>query len=204
MKISYAITVSTEITEFSELMKYIVGHMSSEDEIVVLVDESKGFSEDIEVFEGNNIHYFYDVFQNNFADWKNNLNSHCMGDWIFQIDADEMPSEPLIQHLHEILDINSKAECIALPRKNIVNGITPEDILRWRWRNSEHGINWPDYQCRLYRNNFKIRWKGLVHEKLVGFDTYTCVPPDNTPYYLNHFKTIEKQKKQNSYYETLK
>lgn len=201
MKVSYAITVSTEVEEFSKLVRLLIEYMDSEDEIIVLVDESKGFSEDIEFFENPNVHYFYDNFQDNFADWKNKLNFYCTGDWILQLDADELPTIALIQDIHTILESN-QVECIAIPRKNIVDGITSEDIWKWGWKVTEDGINWPDYQWRLYRNIENIRWKGRVHEKPVGFKTYTFIPSSNN-YYLEHTKGIEKQRKQNNYYCTL-
>ena len=39
-----------------------------------------------------------------FASYKNNLKSHCKGDYIFQIDVDEVPNEYLLDNLHEILE----------------------------------------------------------------------------------------------------
>jgi hypothetical protein len=36
--------------------------------------------------------WYKDKFNNHFADWKNKLTSFCSGDYIYQIDADEMVS----------------------------------------------------------------------------------------------------------------
>ena len=43
---------------------------------------------------------------------KNKLNDYCTGDYIYQIDADEMISEYVIQNLHQILELNPKVDLI--------------------------------------------------------------------------------------------
>lgn len=64
-------------------------------------------------------------------------------------------------------------------------------------------VNKWDYQTRIYRNDYpRIKWEGKVHERIVGNETFTQLPPEEF-YCLNHSKTIEKQEKQNSYYDTL-
>jgi hypothetical protein len=45
-------------------------------------------------------------FDRHFANWKNKLNSYCTGDYIFQIDADEIPTKTLIDYLPDIIDGN--------------------------------------------------------------------------------------------------
>lgn len=63
-------------------------------------------------------------------------------------------------------------------------------------------VNWPDYQWRIWKNKPEIKWVNKVHERLDGFKTYTAMP-DVEYFALNHPKTIEKQEKQNNYYDTL-
>jgi hypothetical protein len=48
----------------------------------------------------------------------------------------------------------------------------------------------------------EIKWKNKVHEVLVGYKQYTSLP-EVPALSINHTKTIEKQEKQNSYYNTL-
>jgi hypothetical protein len=60
----------------------------------------------------------------NFAQYKNNLNKNCDGNWIFQIDADEIPNEYLIEALPFILEANEDTEAFWVPRVNTVAGIT--------------------------------------------------------------------------------
>jgi len=63
-------------------------------------------------------------------------------------------------------------------------------------------INWCDYQMRICKNIPEIKWKNKVHEVLEGFKTYTALP-DVEYFALHHPKTIDKQEKQNNYYDTL-
>ena len=60
----------------------------------------------------------------------------------------------------------------------------------------------PIYQWRIYKNAPHIKWKNKVHEVLGGFVQYANLPMEED-YSLYHPKTIDKQVKQNSYYDTL-
>lgn len=202
MKISYAITVCDELSEFERLITALRPHLKAEDEIVVLVDTSKGCGE-VFLEYSDVARIKYDKFEGNFSVWKNKLNSYCTGDWIFQIDADEVPSWDLLADLHTILKTSELTECIAVPRTNTVKDITLEDMQRWHWADTQFGINWPDYQYRIYKNTPKIRWEGKVHERPVGFKYYSKFPENRDKYKLIHDKTIEKQRKQNAYYSTI-
>lgn len=61
-------------------------------------------------------------------------------------------------------------------------------------------INYPDYQGRLHKRGLK--WSGKVHERIVGARYYSILP-DLEVYSLIHHKTIEKQIKQNNFYNNL-
>ena len=133
---------------------------------------------------------------------KNKLTSLCSGDYIFQIDADEMISEWCLQNLSMVLQYNP-IDVLLVPRINTVEGITQEHINKWGWGVNEKGwVNFPDFQFRIYKNNNKIIWKNKVHEVLEGFTTVSVLPLDE-PWCLIHNKTIERQEKQNNYYEKL-
>jgi len=82
--------------------------------------------------------------------------------------------------------------------------LTLEHCKKWRWRIDENGrVNFPDYQMRLYKNDSeKIKWRKKIHEHLEGFDQYTELPLDDD-FCLIHAKTIERQEKQNNYYDSL-
>lgn len=204
MKVSYAVTVCNELEEIQKLIPFLIERKQPQDEIVVLVDTENGTGEVIEYLGTleNEIHLVGDIFKGHFADWKNYLTSLCSGDYIFQIDADEMPDVSLMENLHPILEVND-VDVILVPRVNVVKGITNEHIQKWGWNVNEHGwVNWPDPQWRIYKNVDYIEWQNKVHEKLVGYKTISNLPIDIN-FSLHHIKTIERQEKQNKYYDTL-
>ena len=207
MKISYAITVCNELKEIKRLIGYLVEGKRREDEIVILFDSKNGTKEVEEALDALNIVDWYKLhkapFNNHFADWKNLLTSLCTGDYIYQIDADELINEDLFEYLPSILEQNEEVDVYRVPRINTVKGLTQEHIQKWGWRVDEKGwVNFPDYQWRIYKNNGKIKWKNKVHEVLEGYKTLTALPTEEI-YCLIHEKTIERQEKQNSYYNTL-
>lgn len=207
MKISYAITVCNEFDEVIKLITQLLNYKGENSEIVVLLDTPKASTELIEYLElqaeADYITLIESEFDNDFAHWKNFLNSNCKGEWIFQIDADELLSPDLIVNLEDILGGNVDKDMIVVPRINIVNGLTESHIQKWGWNVNEKGwVNFPDVQTRIYKNSEKIGWVNKVHERIVGFESYTSFPTDEV-YCIMHIKDIERQEKQNNYYNTL-
>ena len=207
MKITYAITVCNEFVEIQRLLHFLLKEKRPQDNIVILYDETNGDPE-VESFlrthSVNNEYFWYKApFNKHFADWKNLLNSKCSGDYIFQIDADEIPCTPIIESLPAILESNPEIDVYLVSRVNTVQGLTDDHITKWGWNvNSEGWVNWPDYQWRIYKNAPHITWKNKVHEVLQGFKQYAYLPMEED-YSLYHPKGIEKQEKQNNYYNTL-
>lgn len=204
MKISFAITVCNELEEIKRLVPFILKHKRIQDEIVVLYDHKNGDEEVINFLLPYNIKPNVQSwrgldFDNNFADWKNKLSDYCEGDYIFQLDADEMISEYMVKNVSEIVSLNPEVELFLLPRINTVEGITEEHIKTWNWRLDELGrVNYPDYQGRLYKKG--LLWEGKVHERIVGVKHYSLLPSDEELYCIEHHKNIKKQEKQNNLY----
>jgi len=207
MKISYAITVCSEFVEIQNLISFLLDHKRHEDSIVVLYDIKNGH-EGIEQFlraksVNCEISWVPGEFEGHFADWKNKLTSICDGDYIFQIDADEIPDKQLIISLPKIIEGNPDNEVYLVPRVNTVEGLTDKHIKKWGWRVDNKGwVNWPDYQWRIWKNKPEIKWVNKVHEKLEGFKTYANLPPMKD-LALYHPKEIKRQEQQNEYYSTL-
>ena len=204
MKLSYAIPVCNEINEIKRLVSFLIENKREEDEIVVLFDSTNGSDEVDEYLKSveNIIVESYD-FDGDFAKMKNQLNEMCTGDYIFQIDADEMISEYLIDIIPEIITLNRNVDLFKIPRVNTVEGLTQEHIRKWGWRVDEKNkVNWPDYQTRIYRNEEKIKWEGKVHEKIVGCDVITVLPLEDQ-WALQHHKSIDRQEKQNERYQQI-
>lgn len=205
IKISYGITVKDELEEVKRLVNFLLSHKRKEDEIVILFDEKNGTDEVFDYIESqvHNCEVFCGKFEGHFADWKNLLTSHCTGDYIFQIDADEYPDEVLVLTLPEIFELTGDVDIILVPRVNTVEGITDSHIQKWGWTVNDKGwINYPDYQWRIYKNTPSIKWENKVHEILVGYKSYATLP-ERQEYSLYHPKTIARQEKQNNYYSTL-
>lgn len=207
MKISYAITVCNELEEIGYLIQFIHQYKRPEDEICVLLDKPKAPQQLIDqLYRYSSADWIIlkeSTFQGHFADWKNELTTICSGDYIFQIDADEYPNEYLIESLPEILETNSEVEVYVVPRVNTVEGLTQEHIQKWGWHINESGwVNYPDYQWRIYKNSSNIKWKNKVHEVIDGYKTMAQLPAYED-LSLYHPKTIDRQEKQNNFYNTL-
>ena len=208
MNISYAIPVCNEIAEITKLLNFLEKYIDKEDEVIVLFDTNNG-SQSVENYLRSKsvnptfFQWYPYHFDGHFANMKNHLKSLCTGDWIFQIDADELPHESLIINLKELLKLNPTTELFLVPRVNTVNGLTQEHINKWRWNINENGwVNWPDYQTRIIQNGPKIQWASKVHEVIVGFSTQGALPMEEE-WCLYHPKTIGRQETQNSFYDTL-
>ena len=76
MKISYAITVCTELEEIKQLLPFLLKNKRKEDEVVVLFDLTNG-SEEVKKYllQTSEVYAVFDWFQNNFSEWKNKLNT---------------------------------------------------------------------------------------------------------------------------------
>ena len=209
MKISYAITVCNEHKELDRLMSFLFEHKRQEDEVVVQMDKDNCTDEVwdvVEKYESKQASEYSNhsfPLDKNFAAYKNKLNSNCKGDWIFQIDADEIPNEYLIKALPYILEANDGVEAFWVPRVNTVAGITDEHVAKWGWKLNEEGwVNFPDWQMRVYRNKPEIYWMKPVHEQLKGYTKFANLPAEEK-FALYHPKDIGRQEKQNAFYETI-
>ena len=204
--ITFAITVSTEINEIQKLLPFILEHRNPEDEVVVLWDSKNGLPSVSDYLKSLNVNkslfywYGYD-FNGDFSDFKNKIIEISKGDYIFQIDADEMIDGDLIKSMGTLVEMNSGVELFVFPRINTVEGITDEHINQWGWRVTPEGwINFPDWQGRLYKRT--LRWSGKVHERINEASNYTMLPTDEI-YCIKHHKHIDRQIKQNNLYNTL-
>jgi glycosyltransferase involved in cell wall biosynthesis len=206
MKISYAITVCNELEEIKRLVPFLLEHKRIHDEIVILYDENNGNKEILDFLLPYNIKPNVQTWRsidwnNNFADWKNKLNDYCTGDYIYQIDADEMISEYMVKNLHEILELNPNVDLIFVPRINTVSGITYGHVVKWGWNLNEKGyVNFPDRQGRIYKKG--MSWYNRVHERIIGGSKFASLP-DDEEYCIQHHKTIERQERQNDLYSRI-
>ncbi|MBF70958.1 MAG: hypothetical protein CMA95_00425 [Euryarchaeota archaeon] len=202
MKISYGLTVCNEHAELENLITFLSKYPKDVDEIVIVYDQNRVTPEVLDVIEkykDSSIAHPFD-FKQNFLENKNYLNSKCTGDYIFQIDADEVPHEVLVQSLKQVLSANP-VELLITSRVNRVEGLTQEHINKWSWRVNEQGwVNFPDAQKRIYKNDPSIKWSGhQVHGMVEGFKTYVALPFEER-FSIYHNKQINRQEQQNARY----
>ena len=206
MKISYSILTHNETDSLLNLIHFIMKHKDEEDEIVILDDYSDNektkeiLDSSVSIYE---IKFEQRHLLKDYAGQKNHLTRMCSGDYIINIDADELPNKWLMKNIKEILEANPSIDLYWVPRVNTVDGLTQEHIDKWRWQVNEKGwVNWPDYQGRIWRNRPNILWKNKVHEVLTGYKEHTYLPSEEQ-FCFYHPKDIGRQEKQNEFYNTI-
>jgi len=184
MKISYGITVCDEAEELYNLLTFMLTSIDDNDEVIILRDMTKTtelvdkiIKSLISLYKPEQIKVVESSLNGDFATFKNKLIEHATGDYLFQIDADEMPNRFLIENIKPILKVNSTIDCFYIPRVNKVDGLTAAHIAKWGWRvDDEKRINFPDPQMRLFSLNKNVKWKNKVHEVLTYYQTVSTLP----------------------------
>ena len=206
MKISYSILTHNEDESLLKLLEFLVNHKDEEDEIVILDDysDNKTTKEILDTMCSiHEIKFEQRHLLKDYAGQKNHLKNMCTGDYIFNLDADELPNKWLMKNIKVILEANSSIDLYWVPRVNTVEGLTKKHIETWGWRVNEKGwVNWPDYQGRIWRNRPNIMWKNKVHEVLTGYKEHTYLPQEED-FCFYHPKDIDRQERQNKFYETI-
>jgi hypothetical protein len=192
MKITYSIQVCNESRELFSLLNFLCKLKDPEDNINVVVDSlhttdkvklvTDHFKSDITVYEKP-----FETFYKNVTFHK----TKATGDYIFHIDADEMPQESLILGMKNVIK-SSGADTISVPRINIHPGATTKFLTDMQFHVNQCGwINWPDYQSRVYRNCDEVTWTDELHTKLTGGSAIALQADPLVA--LWHIKSIEKQ-----------
>lgn len=214
--ITYAFLTHNESEKYlndsiGNIIKYISSKNDKINRTVIIVDDYSinAIQTNLKNFLNHTfVQLYFNKLNNNFSNQKNFMNSKCAGEWIFNIDADEVVPHSTLENLESIIQENEFIEAFAIPRANIVHGITLDHLKKWHWK-LEHidGIDdnlimWPDYQWRLYKNISRIKWVNSVHEVLSGYDTFNILPADINLAIL-HTKDIKRQEEQNGFYESI-
>ena len=207
MKISYSILTHNETDSLLKLIEFLVKHKDEEDEIVILDDfsDNEKTKEILDVMcSMHEITFEQRAFVKRLRWTKKLLDSHVQKvTYIVNIDADEIPHKKLMKNIKPILEANPTIDLYWVPRVNTVDGITDKHIQQWGWRVDEKGwVNYPDYQGRIWRNRPNILWKNKVHEVLSGYKEHTYLPAEEQ-FSFYHPKTIDRQEKQNLFYENI-
>ena len=195
MKISYAITVCNEAKDLYSLLSFLKKVKDPCDEINILVDTlhvTKTVRDVLEHFKDNIVVNERD-FCGDFAKHRNFHLERCSGEFIFVVDADEMPQEHLIKSVKGVI-IDTGADLVMIPRINIQPGYTQEWLNKMKFKTNKVGwINWPDYQGRIFKNAPGcIYYSRELHENIIGFEKRIILKPE--PHIaLWHIKSVDKQ-----------
>jgi len=206
MKVCYKILTHNETDSLEKLLDFLFENIKEKDHIIVVDDFSDSPTRKIlsKYVESNQYDYFQNKLEDDFSKQHNYADSLVRDefDYIFSIDADELPNKWLIENIHEILESND-IDLIWVPRINTVEGITEEYIQQWGWRVNEKGwVNFPDYQGRIYKNDESIHWENPVHEIVTGAKKVSHFPTEEE-FCLYHPKDIQRQVKQNELYSKI-
>jgi hypothetical protein len=194
IKITYSVQVCNESRELFSLLNFLIKTIDYIDNIHVVVDslhKTERVQKVIEYFKE-----YITVFERPFDTFCKNSQYHAdvaTGDYIFGIDADEMPQELLIKSIKQVISTTG-SEIIFVPRINIHPGMTQEFLHTCgQFKLNEMGwINWPDFQGRVYKNADYIKFTQEIHTKLTGSDKVIGLKP--VPQLaLWHIKSMEKQ-----------
>lgn len=149
-KIKLSVTMTTYPGDFQFFTRWFKAVKDLADEIVVYYGDpdEKGLKlfkqYHAKVLTGPNIY-------ENFHITKKKANDAAIGDWILQLDTDEVVSPKLAKEIREIIDSNPEENGFWLPRTNYFLG-----------KFLKKGGVYPDYTLRLYR-----RGKGNLPAKSV-------------------------------------
>ena len=207
MKISYLITCHNENSSLDRCLENIIAYTDADYEVIVLDDFSDN-PKTLEVFKKWTpaVKVVQHALDRNYGAHKNYGASLCTGEWIFQIDGDEIPNPILITNIKDIIEANPGMDLFYVARINDFIGVTEQDARQWGWHltpckacNDRPIVNWPDFQGRIYRNDPKLKWDRRLHEKIEGVTKFAPLPAD-TDLALYHDKTIETQRNTNKRY----
>jgi len=206
--ISYLVTTKNTGFELQFLLERLYKY-GQNNECIILDDHSDD-PVTLQVLNNTSNNSFFKVHKHkldrNYSEHKNYGKSQCQGEYIFQIDDDELPSEILLESLKELIELNSTVELFWIPRINDFKGVNPQNAAQWGWKLTPYEdrliVNWPDPQGRLFKNTPHIEWKRRLHEKVEGSKTHVHLPYEYE-FALLHNKTIEKQVETNIKYNKM-
>jgi len=160
-----------------------------------IMDGKDGLKFETEV-KGFDLKIFKKTWADNFEEQKNYALDQATNEWRVWIDADETYEPIFWNQLPWYIWLAEKndVDCISVPRINIIEGLTGEELNEYANRNGWQisGFNWinyPDIQQRVFKSNCKFR--GRTHERIVGSKRSTFL----TGVHCIHPKTKVRQER---------
>jgi glycosyltransferase involved in cell wall biosynthesis len=206
--ISYLVTTKNTGLELQFLLERLYKY-GQNNECIILDDHSDN-PVTLQVLNNASNNSFFKVHKHkldrNYSEHKNYGKNQCQGEYIFQIDDDELPTETLLESLKELINLNKDVDLFWIPRINDFKGVNHINAQQWGWKLTPYEdrfiVNFPDLQSRLFKNLPYIEWKRRLHEKIEGSKTHVHLPYEYE-FALLHNKTIEKQVETNIKYNKM-
>lgn len=128
--------------------------------------------------------YTHDL-NGNFAQTRNFALDRATLPWIFHLDADEWPTDNLLMYLKGffLAGVEEDVSGLSIVRHNLIDG---KEMGKATW----------ERHVRVFRR--RLRFAGRIHERLL-IDPTAIVPLPKT-LLLQHYKTAERQERQNRFY----
>ena len=138
IRLTYNIGVHNELVELTELLEFLLPRIDEEDEVLIQCDSdsvTKEVSQFVKIQEklDKRIKVIEFPLNNDFASFKNNMIKYAGGDFCFNLDPDEKPSEYLLYYVKQVIE-NNNVDVFFIPRINTVDGLTSAHIHKWGWR----------------------------------------------------------------------
>lgn len=190
LSVSYAILTHNEDESLEKLLKLLIGYKQPQDEIVVVDDFSvnKKTINILNTYKSQGVRWAQHALNYDFAQQRNYLKNLCKGDWIFSIDADEIPSVYLLETIHTIINQNNSVDSYKIHRINKATDYPPQ-ALDARYVNDRGWFMWPDSHIRIYKNLAYMKWFPRIHEAVVG--AKNCITlPEEEKYALIHERSM--------------
>ncbi len=159
------------------------------DEVIVL---DGGSTDDTVVrLRSNQIRVQDRLFENDFAAQRNAVETFAHSDWVFHMDADEIPSLGLLSGLRSLVNGHDEAgfDCVGIPRLNFIGGVLQPGP-------GHRGL---DFQYRLKRKG--LPWVGRVHEEVHGRTSVELQLVQG--HFLIHDKAQERHAARNELYDAI-
>ena len=178
---SLHLLVRNEMLLLPKLLEYVESWV---DEIVVVDTGSTDGT--LEVARRYTDRVFQVHLDHNFSVARNFGLSKVKTEWVFHLDADEWPTEILLEWLARFVNDrkSTQYEGVTIRRHNTVGG---KDI----------GDRTFEYHIRFFRKTY--RFEGCVHERISVSDNW--VERASRMALIEHFKSAARQERQNEFYK---
>lgn len=150
----------------------------------------------IDIVKGYTSNIYSNTLRNDFGAARNFLKSKCTKEWCLLVDPDEFILEEQVEDFKKLVSLldSSQYDAVRLPR---INWADREQTTQMAITGTK------DYQFKLFKNAYYIKYVNKVHEVLRG-----CKNILDYPHLMTHhnqfWKTEERRVHQNQLYETIR